>query len=377
MNIGIDARLYGLEHAGIGRYVMNLVNRLLISDLPVHWTLFCTRDHAEEFSKAKNTTVIPSAIRHYSLYEQTTFLSVLNAANVDLLHVPHFNVPLGYRRPFVVTIHDILWHQVRGGSVTTLPPALYYVKYLGYRLTVRHAVSQAREVIVPSNFVKSDLITTFPRLNPDKITVTYEGVDKLEKTTIPHTPASPAGRPYPNPYILYVGSAYPHKNLSVVFRALKLLSNTKHKNLQLVIVGSRSVFLNQVRQQVANMGLTPAVRFVGYKSDGEVLTLMHHALCLVHPSKSEGFGLTGLEAMQAETPVVAARATALPEIYGDAALFFNPEDELGLVHHLETLEANPSVRNQLIKAGRSRVKEFSWDKMVEQTIAIYRRILLI
>lgn len=370
MNIGIDARLYGLEHAGIGRYVMNLVNRLISSDLPVQWTVFTAPNHVKELSQHAHVQVVETSVRHYSVAEQTSFLGVVNRHHLDLFHVPHFNVPLGYTKPFIVTIHDILWHQVRGGSVTTLSPFIYYLKYLGYQMTVRHAVTKAAAIIVPSNFVKTDLCTTFPSLPEDKITVTYEGVDVL-KTATKTTPS------IEKPYILYVGSAYPHKNLVVVFRALQLMRKNDYPDLKLVIVGSRSVFLDRVQQQVEAMGLTKAVIFAGYKSDSDVVALMQHALCVVTPSKSEGFGLTGLEAMQAGTPVIAARATALPEIYGDAALFFNPDDEGGLVCHLTTLLTKPAVRDQLIAAGSNRINDFSWEKMVAQTIAVYRNILAI
>jgi len=367
MRIGIDARLYGLEHAGIGRYVMNLVDRL-IQDPTHQWVLFVSPHYVPKFTDHPNVAVIPTTVRHYSLEEQIVFLRILNQEKLDLLHVPHFNVPLLYRRPFVVTIHDILWHQIRGGSVTTLPPLLYYAKYAGYLLTVRHAILAARTVFVPSNHVRDDITHAFPSLNQKKIMVTYEGIDKWH--------GSGLSKPFrtTSNQLMYIGSAYPHKNISTLLQALAILRATDHPELRLVIVGSRSVFLDAVKQEVIDRGLTNAVKFAGYQTDAAVKELLRQSICLVHPSKSEGFGLTGLEAMAVGTPVIAAKATALPEIYADAALYFNPDKPSDLAKKIHTLITTPSQQEQLIQRGFARVKQFSWESMVSKTKDAYSQI---
>lgn len=358
MKLGFDARMYGLEHAGIGRYVMNLLDRLV--DQPnLDLTIFIPPKYADKFAKYKHVQVVSSSIRHYSLSEQTQFLSVLNQHSFDLLHVPHFNLPFFYNRPFVVTIHDILWHQVKGGNVTTLSPLKYYLKYQGYKLTVAHAVGQSKAILVPSNYVKQDLTSTFPHLKTDKIHVTYEGVSFNHQI-------SPTD---PSPYLIHIGSAYPHKNLSVLLQALKNLDFT------LKLVGSRSIFLDQIKNQAKQLGIIDKIEFVGKVSDQDLATLLFRATALVHPSKSEGFGLTGLEAMAAGCPVIAAHATALPEIYGQAALFFDPENPADLVAKVDTLAADPQLRSDLIEKGFRRIKNYSWDKMVDQTVAVYNQVL--
>jgi glycosyltransferase involved in cell wall biosynthesis len=362
MKLGFDARMYGLEHAGIGRYVMNLLDRLVeMQDLSL--TLFISPKYADKFGSHKNVKVVKTTIRHYSLSEQTEFLSLLNKHTFDLLHVPHFNVPYFYNRPFVVTIHDILWHQVKGGNVTTLSPLKYYVKYQGYKLTMSHAVNRAKAIMVPSNYVKNDLIQTFSLKNSQRIHVTYEGVSVPPQTT---------RRPNDltiQPYLLYVGSAYPHKNLIVVLRALQKL------DLQLKIIGSRSVFLDQIKHQAVTLGVLGKIDFMGPQPDDSLVEILNHATALVHPSKSEGFGLTGLEAMAANCPVIAANATALPEIYGDAAIFFDPDNPADLVKKVDTITNDPDMRHQLITKGQAQAKKYSWDTMVDQTIALYNQLL--
>jgi glycosyltransferase involved in cell wall biosynthesis len=357
INIGIDARLYGLEHAGLGRYCMNLVDRLIHNN-NIHWTLFLNKKYEKQFSHYANVTVVNANIKHYSLAEQIEFLNILNNQPINLLHIPHFNVPIFYNRPFVVTIHDILWHQVRGGRVTTLSPLKYYLKYAGYRLTVNHAISKALRIYVPSNYVKIDLLNTFNNLDSKKIIVTYEGVD-------PRLSSDQSNKQSNN--IVYIGSAYPHKNLHILLQAL-----TKMDDVSLTIVGSRSVFLDHIKREVRSLNIEDRVIFAGYQTDEEVKLLLSHAICLVHPSKSEGFGLTGLEAMATGTPVIASNATALPEIYQDAALYFDPDDSDGLVTRIRELITNSVLRASLITKGRARAMQFSWDKMVDDTIAGYR-----
>ncbi len=367
MKIGIDARLYGLEHAGIGRYVMNLVDRL-IQDSSHQWVLFLSPHYVPKFSHLPNVTVIPTTIRHYSLHEQITFLRQLNHEKLDLLHVPHFNVPLLYKRPSVVTIHDILWHQIRGGSVTTLPPLLYYAKYAGYLLTMRHAVMAAKTIFVPSNHVRDDILKAFPFLDQKKIVVTYEGIDEWRDSGISKRTSTGSNQ------LIYIGSAYPHKNITALLQALAILRATNHPTLQLTIVGSRSVFLDKIKQEVMSRDLIKAVTFAGYQTDAAVKELLRRSICLVHPSKSEGFGLTGLEAMAVGTPVIAAKATALPEIYGDAAIYFHPDKPQDLAHKIHTLIESVSLQQQCIQKGYTQVQRFSWDTMVAKTMDSYKLI---
>jgi glycosyltransferase involved in cell wall biosynthesis len=364
--IGIDARMYGLEHAGIGRYVENTVDRLLAKPKH-HYSIITHPKHAKHFAKF-DCTVVETTIRHYSLAEQTKLVRLLNNLNLDLLHVPHFNIPMLYRRPFVVTIHDILWHHVKGGSVTTLSPLVYWAKYQGYLATVKHAINRSEAIIVPSNHVKKQILHTYKTVPSEKIRVIYEGhtpIDDLEKPTIS----------LPQSYLLYVGSLYPHKNVPTLLSALTHINRKATKPLHLVIVGSRNVFTKQISTKVKELHLESVVHFAGYQTDAALQTLYKNALCLVHPSTSEGFGLTGLEAMAAGCPVIAAKATALPEVYGKAALFFEPFNTHELVDHITTLINQPKTRQQFIDQGLQQVKQYSWDQAVKETEAIYAQTL--
>jgi glycosyltransferase involved in cell wall biosynthesis len=288
-----------------------------------------------------------------------------NQSKADLIHIPHFNVPLLINNPFVVTIHDILWHHIKGPSVTTLSPLMYKMKYLGYRAVMRLAASHARHIFVPSRFVKNELLQAYPALNPSKITVTYEGVD----LNLPHFPH----RRHLPPYVLYVGSLYPHKNITVMLEALSGLLSA-FPEVRLKVVSSRNIFTDTFKRKVAEMSLSANVDYLGFIPDRQLAKLYSQAMATVVPSLSEGFGLTGLEAMHQGSPVVAARAGALPEIYGESALYFDPYKPQSLAAQLVALFKSASLRDSLRQSGRSRVSRYSWDATIPCLLQTYQGI---
>lgn len=159
MKIGIDCRMSGLKHVGIGRYIENLVNELKKIDAQNEY-YFLTR----------------ADIPHYSLKEQLILPLILYKEKLALVHFPHFNIPVLYFKKYVVTIHDLIKHISKGVETTTRSPWLYWLKYLGYKFVFWWAVKRATRIIVPSNFVKGDLVKEY-KIDPAKVVVTYEGVD--------------------------------------------------------------------------------------------------------------------------------------------------------------------------------------------------------
>lgn len=362
MKIGIDARLYGLEYAGIGRYVMHLVEQLQLLDTTNEYVLFLRQDDYDALKLPPRWTKVLADIRHYTLKEQLTLPRLIRSARVDLMHFPHFNVPLFYHQPFVVTIHDLLWHEFKGFNVTTLNPLIYFLKYGGYRLVVHHALFQARRILVPSFWVSQKLQDQFG-LPGSKITVTYEGIATTFSTKV--------DVPKPNlPFVVYTGSAYPHKNLRLLFDAIKIL-NQKGIRLNLRIVSSRSVFLEELKAYVHREHLGSYINFMGFLTDQDLRRLYGQAAALVHPSLSEGFGLTGLEAMAANLPVLASRAGSLPEIYQDAALYFDPRDPADLTAKLTQLLTDSRLVAGLRAKGRRLARTYSWSATAKKTMEVY------
>lgn len=361
-HIGLDCRLAGTRHAGIGRYILNLAQRLPREAPDFSFTYFISEeDQREEIDLTDSLAVqwLHTPVRHYSVAEQWQFPRFLEQTHLDLLHVPHFNVPLTYQGKLVVTIHDLLWHEYRGTQVTTLPAWQYWIKYGMYRLTVSRTVQKAAEILVPSEAVKKTLIKHYPQVKT-KTTVTYEGVSTTFK------PVSP--RQLKLHQLLYIGSLYPHKNLEVVLHSLvKLPAYT------LVIVGARDAFAERITKKIKELDLSGRVTLAGYKSDQELNTLIAESVAVVQPSFSEGFGLTGLEAMSGGGVVLASDIPVFKEIYGEAAEYFDPKSPDSFAQALKKI--TPARRKTLQQLGLSQLKKYSWDIMTSQTVAAYRKAL--
>lgn len=360
--IGIDCRLAGTHHAGIGRYIENIVRRCT-RDTRFEWVLFFQNNRqANTVLPGKNAHVkrVYVPIRHYSLLEQIMLPFLFWRERLDLLHVPHFNIPLLYPKKIVVTIHDLLWHEHRGTSVTTLPAWQYWLKYSAYKVVTSIALRRARGIFVPSKTVKKILTQYYPKSDP-KIVVTPEGVEDVymrPTSKITHNQLI-------EKKLVYTGSLYPHKNVKLVIQALTFLPE-----FTLAIVGSRTVFQENMRQFVQQQGVQKRVQFLGYLTDDELLKLYRKSYALVFPSLSEGFGLPGLEAMAAGLPVVASDIPIFREVYAEAAAFFDPRSVAELVETIRTLEPSRSL---LQAAGRKRVEKFNWDTTAQLTVSEYER----
>ena len=372
MIVGIDARMYGLRHAGIGRYVKHLVEDIPPLSPTDTFILFVRQVDVGRVRRADHVEVVVADFRHYTLGEQVGLIQTLHRHKLDLVHFPHFNVPLFFREPFIVTIHDLLWHRVKGLAVTTLSPTTYLLKYLGYRLVARNAIKRSRTIIVPSNFVKHE-IKDLEKITEDKITTIYEGVDSYGISSKDKAKQILAKYQISEPYLLYVGNVYPHKNLDRLLVAFSILRKKNFPQFTLVIVSSRNVFLGRLTKAIGRQKLLSAVKLTGFVSDEDLSKIYQQATLVVQPSLSEGFGLTGLEAMALGTPVAAAKSGSLPEIYGEAAVYFDPFNVEEMVEVIGEVVSNFDFRKKLIRLGWQRVVDYSWQTMAKETLKVYKQ----
>lgn len=366
-HIVIDARLYGTKHTGIGRYTKNLL--IALSNLPdfneYKFTLIIYKNLESEIKKDLDNkfNLVTTDIKHYSLAEQIKLPFLLYKLKPDLVHFTHFNKPILYFGKSVVTIHDLIKHFFRGGETTTKNPLFYWPKYFGY-LLLTSIIIKTNEIIVPSNFWRNFIIDKY-NINPKKITTTYEAIDSNFKSTVDGRRST-----IPQNYIIYTGNLYPHKNIKIIFEALKKLPNIKLK-----IISARDSFAKKIEKLVKDNNLEKQVEFLGYLKDSEFKQIYSKALALVHPSFMEGFSLTGLEAMALNCPVISSNTSCLPEIYEDSVLYFDPNNSQELIDQIIRLHNSPELRNKLIKLGHNQIKKYSWIKTATQTLNVYQKSL--
>ncbi len=365
MRIGIDARLW--NETGVGRYIRNLVMQLQEIDQKNEYVLF-VKSLGDVAVSPPRWKIVATDIRWHTIEEQVKFPKILEKENLDLVHFPYFSIPIFYNRPYVITIHDLIINHYPTGKASTLPFPLYQLKRFGYQYVLNHAASKAKKIITVSEATKLEIVDHL-NVSKEKIVVTYEGVDERVKgdKTFPFPL-------HPFPYLLYVGNAYPHKNLERLVEAFQLIYQ-EYPYVKLVLVGKENYFYDRLKESVREMGLEKVVVFVGGVSDEELILLYKNAKALVLPSLMEGFGLPGLEAMQQECLVLASDIPVFREIYHDAAIYFNPL-AVNAIHVTirEVLENKKDFR-KIIEKGSKRVDAFSWKKMTEETLKIYENSL--
>lgn len=374
MRIGIDARFYGPTGKGLGRYIQKLIEYLEKVDSENEYFVFLRKENFSRFQpKNPNFKKVLADIPWYSWQEHIFMPRKIREVGVDLMHFPHFNVPLFYFGPYVVTIHDLTVSRFPTRRATTHGWAKYLFKRLAYKLVIRLAIWRAKKIIAVSQFTKNE-IERYSRIDPGKIVVVYEAADSERRALSERSDLSRCLEKFKikGPYLLYVGHAYPHKNLERLIKAFQLIK--AKLDLQLVLVGKIDYFYQRLKDMAEKLGLTQKadVIFTGYLEDDELETLYQKATCFVFPSLSEGFGLPPLEAMARGTPVASSSHGSLPEVLGDAACYFDPEDARDMARVMSQAVEKKELREILIKKGYQQVAKFSWRKSAKDSLKVYQ-----
>jgi glycosyltransferase involved in cell wall biosynthesis len=370
MRIGIDARMYRSSVAGIGRYSQNLIKNLLEIDHENQYVLFMTSEDEKEFKiqisnlkmTMQNAKIIIANIPHYSIAEQTKLPKIIAKEKLDLMHFLNFNFPVRYKGKFIVTIHDLtLFFYPETAKQTN------FIKRLAFSGIFNKAVKNAQKIIAVSQNTKDDIIKKFA-LVKDKIEVIYEAADDRIFNEVSEKDIEAIKSRYgigDTPVILYVGQMRPHKNVAGLIEAFKILK--KEKSAKLVLLGKSN-------DEIDKIGKIRDIVMPGFVADKELSAWLKIADVFCFPSFYEGFGLPGLEAMQAGTPVLAAKASSLPEIYQDAALYFDPSKSQDIADKIKLVLENQKLRDDLIKKGKEVVSQYSWKKTAQETLKLYQEI---
>jgi len=378
MKIGIDARMYGpkVGGGGLGRYVEQLITELQSIDQENHYVLFLKKENFET-CKITNSNFEKrlADIHWYTVDEQRLLPKIIDSEKLDLIHFPHWNVPLFLKTPFVVTIHDlILLDDPTSAKATTLGPLKYTVKRIGYRTVLKNAILRSRKIITVSHATELSILKHFPKVDSDKIEVVYEGVTSLNdfRGLTRLREGFGEARGTNRDYLLYIGNSYPHKNLKTLLEAFKIFSE-KQPEVKLIMAGHKDLF-SEATEKFALEKNIKNVEFIHDPDDETIARLYTNAALYVFPSKIEGFGLPGLEAMSLGVPVIAARSSSLPEIFGEAAVYFNPNSVDELANTIEKLWHDKKLQEELKQKGFEQIKKFSWEKMARNVVNIYREI---
>lgn len=355
MKIAIDCRLW--YQGGVGRYIRNLIFFLSKFDQQNEYFLYFYKQ--SPFKSNKNFSVRITQAKWHSLAEQWQFNNELNQGKYDLVHFPYFSHPILYKHSFIITIHDLTIKHFATGQATTKILPWYYLKRLGYLQVLSHAVNRSEHILVPSLAVQQDIIKHFGKVSKP-ITVTYEGLG----TELVQAKAKAVSLPS-NHFLLYVGNFYPHKNVSLL---LKALTKIRDKSLRLVLVGPNDFFSRRLRSQVDQRNLKNRVIFRLAMSESELAWLYQHAQALVLPSLYEGFGLPVIEAAYFHCPQILSKLAVFQEIAPPTTSFFQPWSLSDLTTKLNNL---PLRKEKIVSSDY--FDRFSFAKMARKTLAVYKQ----
>ena len=365
MRIGIDVRLW--NQTGVGRYIRNLVIELSKIDKKNEYVLFAGKEDYENIkSQISNIKwkIVKADIKWHSIAEQIKFPKILEKENLNLVHFPYFSLPILYKKPYVVTIHDLIINHYPTGKASTLFPLLYYSKLLAYKYIIYMGAKNAKKIIVPSVSTKNEVIDHL-KISGNKIAVTKEAAN-LATSRKPRAASQKYGK-----YFLYVGNAYPHKNLERLIKAFNEITR-EYKDLRLVFVGNKDYFYQKLEKE----NISDKIVFYGKATDDELLDFYSNAIALVSPSLMEGFGLPILEAMTNNCLVLCSDIPAFREIAKETVIYFNPYSISDIKEKLLFACSNDSNHwNKFKKMAKTKEKEFSWEKMAKETLKVYEETL--
>lgn len=360
MHIAIDARII---NSSTGRYVERLVTYLQDVDTENEYSILVpTKD--KDFWKPRNAnfTVRTVDFDNYSFAEQLGFKKYLKKLNADLVHFCMPQQPLSYKGKKVTTFHDLTLLNTYNSDKNWF---IFHAKQKVGKYVFKKVAEDNNELIAISEFTKNELIEFAP-IAAEKTTLIYEASD------VSQIPPKKYDLPFKQ-YILYVGSQSDYKNIKRLGDAHQILL-AKYPDLGLVLAGSKNASALK-NEAYFNERKYKNIHFTGFVSDPELSWLYTHAQAYVFPSLMEGFGLPGLEAMGYGTPVVSSKASCLPEVYGQAAHYFDPTDTSDMAEAIDQVLSDDKIRTRLSKAGYKQIKKYSWKKMAKETHAVYMKVL--
>jgi glycosyltransferase involved in cell wall biosynthesis len=355
-HIAIDARVI---NSSTGTYVERLLHYLQKIDSTNKYTIL-VRKKDQDFWKptADNFTVKVADFDNYSFAEQIGFKRFLDKLHPDLVHFCMPQQPILYKGLHVTTIHDLTLLRTYNTDKNWL---VFHLKQLVGRFVFKHVIKSSRYIITISKFSKKEILK-FGKIPAAEVAVTPLAAD------IFHDKLEPYEHPFKE-FILYVGQQSDYKNIRRLGDAHQQLLKT-HPNLGLILVGRVNASAKITQKYFDSKGYKN-ILFTDFLPDTQRDWLYKKAAAYIFPSFMEGFGLPGLEAMGYGAPVVSSNATCLPEVYGNAAIYFNPGDTNDMAQAIDKVISDDKLRSELIKKGYKQLAKYSWLRTAKQTHSVY------
>lgn len=362
MVIGLDIRK--IDHLGIGTYIFNLLRHFEHAPDDIRFIVFGDPGVRSQFALSDRFEIIPNRTTQYSITGMASLGRQAQRGHVDVFHTPHYILPLNMKCRSVVTIHDV---------IPLLFPEYFGVHKRLYAWTMmKRSCMRADRIVTVSATSGKDIREKF-NIPEERLRIIHVGVNEMFHPLNEEEKGIVRRRYSLNePYLLYCGALKPHKNVPRLLAALARIPESRRSHL--VLLGDDLSNAPPVQAAIREYRLSQWVHAPGKLPIEEVIKLYGAAHALVHPSLYEGFGSIVVEAMAAGIPIASSSAGSLREVIGDAALFFNPTDVDSIAGAIEKIVSDTFLREQLVRRGGERIKNFSWERCAEATLNVYREL---
>ncbi len=370
MRIALDAIPLVAAKTGVGHYTNALAEGLARVYSGNQYDLLSPFDFEFDYNGDRPKNLNKQFIPVRSIFRKWWLLglpALLRIYHTDIFHGTNYCIPVLAPCPTVVTIHDL---------------SLYTQSHTHEEMNVKRGkrripimARRASRIIAPSEWTKQEIVEQLG-VNPEKIRVIYEAAREGMKPLEPQLYQSVLDKhQIRRPYLLYVGTIEPRKNLLTLIRAYdELLKTTPHRP-RLVLCGGRGWLYDEVFKLVEDLKLQDSVHFTGYVDDADLPALYSAAEAFIYPSFYEGFGLPPLEAMACGTPVITSDVSSLPEVVGKAGLTHAPNDARALTEAMAKLLGDETTREHFKRAGLKQSSNFSWERAARETQSVYNELL--
>ncbi len=363
MKVGIFTGDHTKYETGIGNYILNLIN-----ELKNRCELSIIR-HPKGYDYSIKNQIIPNTLASAGMMIWSCAVSGQKYlfSDLDLVHSPTLALfPVKPHENYVLTVHDIIFKK--------FPQFLPKGTIRHTKLFFRRNLISADKIIAVSQSTKNDIIKHY-KIDEKKIIVIPEAADPIFRPLTDNEIEKIKQKYSLNtPFILYVGTIEPRKNITIILDAFAL-SLKSFPNLELVIAGKKGWYYEQIFLHLQKLGIQEKVRFLGYVPLSDLPALYNAAHIFVYPSYYEGFGLPPLEAMQCGTPVITSDVSSLPEVMGNKGIMVSPNNAVKLGKEIKKLIPDSAYRNNQIQFGIEQARKFSWKKTADLTIEIYESVL--